>query len=303
MRQILPLPGRGQLGPADPIGAAGPVRRKTGAARDLIAALAEIYAYPREPVSDAPTASDRRSPDGGQWIGRQWIRANMIASVDGAVTVSGRSAGLSGPADRLVFTVLRSLADVIVVGAETARAERYRQAQPAELWQQLRAGRPPAPPIAVITRRIDLDVYGRLFGQPATTHEAITSRTIVITTEQAPADRLRAAAQVADVIVAGDSAVDMHAAIKALHQRGHGKMLVEGGPALLGQLTAEGLLDELCLTISPLLEGGYSAARLTRSPRASARARAGEMPVTLTGLRLASVLEDEGFLLNRYTRA
>ena len=61
------------------------------------------------------------------------------------------------PADRLVFSVLRSLADVIVVGAGTARAERYRQAQPDELWQQLRAGRPSAPPIAVVTRHLDLD--------------------------------------------------------------------------------------------------------------------------------------------------
>src|SRR5215472_15738405 len=71
---------------------------------ELVAALGEIYAYP---------------------AGR-WVRANMIASVDGAIAVEGRSGPLSGVADKLVFAVLRSLADVIVVGARTVRAERYR---------------------------------------------------------------------------------------------------------------------------------------------------------------------------------
>src|SRR5258706_13455954 len=107
----------------------------------------------------------------------------MIASVDGAIMVDGRSGGLSGPADRLVFSVLRSLADVIVVGAGTARAERYRQAQPGELWQQLRTGRPPAPPIAGLTRRPDLELTSMLFG------DAGLARAIVITTEEGPPGR------------------------------------------------------------------------------------------------------------------
>ena len=290
MRHIFPAPGRGQLGPVDPIEAAGPILPRAcdaGNVGDLIAALGEIYAYPTEPA--------------GHPIARQWIRANMIASADGAVMVNGRSRGLSGPADRLVFTVLRSLADVIVVGAETARAERYRQARPDELWQQLRHGRPPAPPIAVITRRLDLDLGGRLFGAQENGTAAGTARTIVITTQQAPGERLRAAARVSDVIVAGTTEVSMAAAVSALAARGHRKMLVEGGPAVLGQFTAESLLDELCLTISPLLEGGCSPVRLTSSPDA-ATAGTGQRAVKLTGLRLASVIEDDGFLLNRYVR-
>jgi riboflavin biosynthesis pyrimidine reductase len=268
VRQIFPVRDgecARQLGPADPLSSAGTVRPPASAAtEDLIAALGEIYAYPD----------------------RIWVKANMIASIDGAVTVDGRSGGLSGPADRLVFSVLRSLADVIVVGAGTARTERYRQAQPDELWQQLRAGRPSAPPIAVVTRHLDLELTGRLFGSGA-------ARTIVLTTELVPDDRLKEASRVADVIVAGADGVTAASMVDALARRGHRRILAEGGPTLLGQLAAEHSLDELCLTISPLLEGGRSTARLTT--------RRG--PAALTAMRLAALLEDDGFLLSRYLRA
>jgi riboflavin biosynthesis pyrimidine reductase len=265
VRQIFPVRAGEpalQLGPADPLSSAGPVKPPaSGAISDLIAALGEIYAYPD----------------------RTWVKANMVASVDGAVTLDGRSGGLSGTADRLVFSVLRSLADVIVVGAGTARAERYRQAQPDELWQQLRAGRSPAPPVAVVTRHLGLELTDRLFGQAG-------PRTIVLTTEQLPEDRRKEASRVADVIVAGTDSVTAASMVDALARLGHRRILVEGGPTLLGQLAAEHLLDELCLTISPVLEGGQSAARITD--------RRG--PTEVTGMRLAGLLEDDGFLLSRY---
>lgn len=291
MRQIYPVAAAGGraevLGPGEPLGAIERVRPSAARAPgvpELIDALGAIYAY----------------PDG------LCVRANMIASVDGAIVVDGRSGGLSGPADRLVFSVLRSLADVILVGAGTARAERYRQAQPAELWQRLRAGRTKAPPIAVITGRLDLDLDGPLFGSPAhdpgSAHDPDRAsagdsddgpRTIVLTTEQVPEHRLRAARRVADVVVAGEREVSATAVIDNLAGRGHRKILAEGGPALLGQLTAAGLLDELCLSVSPVLEGG----------NAEARVLAARGPARLTGLTLASVLEDGGFLLTRYVRA
>jgi len=268
VRQIFPVGGRADLGRAELLSAAGPITSASAGVDGLIAALGEIYAYPE---------------------GR-WVRANMIASVDGAIMVDGKSGGLSGPADRLVFRVLRSLSDVIVVGAGTARAERYRQAQPGELWQQLRTGRPPTPPIVVLTRHLDLDLdlTSRLFGDVG------LAQTILITTEQAPQERLQAAAQVADVVVAGAAEVSAAAAINVLEQRGYQRILVEGGPTLLGHFTAADLLDELCLTISPVLEGGHSPGRLTR---------AALDPAKLAGLRLAGVLEDDGFLLTRYVRA
>jgi len=260
------------FGVAEPLGVNGPVTPSApDGASDLVAELARIYAYP---------------------AGR-WVRANMIASVDGAIALDGRSGGLSGAADRLVFAVLRSLADVIVVGAGTVRAERYRQAQPDELWQQLRADRPPAPPVAVITRRLDLDLGARLFGCKSGPAPAGLARTIVLTTELAPAHRVAAARQVADVIVAGADRVKPSGALDALTSCGYRRVLVEGGPMLLGEFVADGLLDELCLTMSPVLEGGHATGRVTTSRWRTA----------ITGLRLVTVLEDDGFLLTRYVRA
>ena len=82
-----------------------------------------------------------------------WLRANMVSSVDGAATLAGASAGLSSDADRRVFALLRALSDVILAGAATARQERYKPARPREHWGDLRAGRPPTPPIAVVSAR------------------------------------------------------------------------------------------------------------------------------------------------------
>jgi riboflavin biosynthesis pyrimidine reductase len=265
VREIYPQ--QAQLGPADPLPDLPAAAGQPGIS-DLIGELAARYAYPD----------------------RLWVRANMITSVDGAGAMDGRSGGLSGVADRLVFSVLRSLADVILVGAGTVRAERYGKAKPENLWPQLRSGRAAAPPIAVLTRRLDLDLHGRLLGE-----DGDLARPIILTTGAAPADKLRAAAEVADVIV-GDDDMSAGAAIEALANLGHRKILTEGGPMLLGQLVTAGLLDELCLTVSPVLEGGHATRITANAPNASD-------PVTAPGLTLAMVLQDAGFLLTRYVRA
>ena len=226
--------------------------------------LAALYAYP---------------------AGR-WLRANMVSSADGAAYLDGATAGLSSEGDRHVFALLRTLADVIVVGASTVRAERYAPVRPRELWRHLREGRPPTPPIAVITARLDLDPASRLIAT-APPH----ARTIVITTAQASPRRRADLAERADVIVAGEQAVDLKAAIDALAERGHQRMLTEGGPRLLGQLVAAGLLDELCLTIGPLLAG-------PGADRIVSGSAPGVPPLPLT---VGHVLEDNGFLLCRYT--
>jgi riboflavin biosynthesis pyrimidine reductase len=244
-----------------------------GPAASAVTALARLYAYPAADAHATP-----------------WVRANMIASVDGAAVVDGRSGGLSGNADRLVFSVLRSLADVVLVGAGTARAEKYRPAQRGHIWTALREGRPPAPPIAVVTRELDLDLDGPLLADPDD-----QARTILLTTQAAPAGRRSAAESRADVIVAGRDSVTPAAAIDALAARGHRKILVEGGPNLLRQITDAGLLDELCLTFSPVLEGGFSGRILA----GTGLSPAAPMPV---GLTLAHVLEDSGSLLCRYLR-
>ena len=116
------------------------------------------------------------------------------------------------------------------------------------------------------------------------------ARTIVITSEQAPAAQRAAVAEHADVIVAGTDGVDLKAALAGLAARGYQRVLTEGGPHLLAELAAGGLLDELCLTISPLL-GGPGPGRILDG----AASLPGGLPVTL-----GHVLEDAGFLLCRY---
>jgi riboflavin biosynthesis pyrimidine reductase len=225
-----------------------------------------------------------------------WLRANMVASLDGAATLGGRSGGLSGGADQQVFAMLRALADVILVGAETARVEGYRPVRPRTegvRWAWLRAGRAPSPPIAVVTRRLDLDLASPLLAaSPA------HARTIVITTEAAPPGRRAAAAAAADVIVAGQQSVDIRAAVGALAARGHRQILTEGGPYLLNQIIEAGLLDELCLTLSPLL-AGPGASRIVAGPAPPHPPGGG---TSAHELRLAHVLAGDGHLLCRYLR-
>ncbi len=200
---------------------------------------------------------------------RPWLRANMVATLDGAVTApDGRSAAISSDADRALFATMRRLADVVLVGAGTARTEGYR---PARL------------PIALVTARLDLDLTSPLLA-------AAEHRTIVLTAGSAGTDRIRAAGEVADVVVCGDDHVDLVVAVAALRERGLQQVLCEGGPTLLGSVAARGLLDELCLTMSPLLVGGGNLPRILGGPA---------LPATLR-LELAHLLESDGTLFSRY---
>ncbi len=229
-------------------------------------------------------------PDGHEAY--PWLRANMVSSADGAAALAGATKALSSDTDRHVFALLRTLCDVIVVGAATVREERYKAARPQELWSHLRQGRTPTPPIAVITGRLDLTP-----DSPVIATAPPDARTIVITSAKAPADRRAELATRADVIVAGEESVDLAAAVRALAERGHHRLLVEGGPHLLGQFVEAGLLDELCLTTGPLLAGPGADRIVAGDPHPNTGPAAPPMPLTL-----AHVLEDDGFLLCRYTR-
>jgi riboflavin biosynthesis pyrimidine reductase len=251
--------------------------------------------YPEQAELDDHGLARRYRPPDRAGEAPHWLRANMVTSLDGAAALEGRTGGLSGEADRQVFAMLRALADVILVGAGTARVEGYRPVRPRDegvRWAWLREGRVPSPPIAVVTRGLDLDP-----GSPLLAASPAHARTIVITTEAAPAARRAAVAATADVIVAGQQSVDIRAAVGALAGRGYRQILTEGGPYLLSQIIEAGLLDELCLTLSPLL-AGPGAGRIvagTGPPPASAGAGARQ-------LRLAHVLAEDGQLLCRYVR-
>lgn len=228
-------------------------------------------------------AADARPAPGG----RPWVVVNMIVTADGATAVAGRSGGLGTPADRAVFTALRSVADAILVGAGTVRAEGYGppRTPPQQQERRLARGQSRFPRIAIVSGRLALDVSSPLFTESV-------EPPIVLAPASAPRDARTAVAQVAELHTVGEDEVDLGAGLAVLADGGARVVLCEGGPHLNGQLLAAGLIDELCLSVSPLLAGGDSA-----------RAINGPDPATPTGLRLDRVLEDDGMLLLRYVRS
>ncbi|MFD9192568.1 pyrimidine reductase family protein [Streptomyces phaeochromogenes] len=235
--------------------------------------LAAAYAY--------PSGSGPAGPE-------PWLRANMVSTLDGAAQHDGRSQPISSAADMRIFGTLRALADAVVVGAETVRQEGYRPARAREDFAALReaAGQGPAPAIAVVSASLDLDFSLPLFTSPLVP-------TLVLTGAAAATDRIAAAEKAgAQVVIAGDGmGVDPARAVRALADRGLYRLLTEGGPRLLGQLVAAGVLDELCLTVSPMLTAG-DAQRIAGGPPVAVPRR----------FELTSLLEEAGFLFSRYRR-
>ncbi len=232
------------------------------------------------PVSDGDlvAAYDHRGP---------LLRVNFVTSLDGAVEVDGYSAGLAGPADKRLFRLLRQVCDVLLVGAGTLRHERYdavRLDEPRRSWRAAH-GLAPYLTLAVVSATLDLDPAQKAFSDAAV-------RPIVFTRTGAPADRRAAIAEVADVVDCGDSGVDLGIALAELRRRGLAHVLSEGGPHLFASMLAADLVDELCLTVSPLL-AGPGAGRIVAG-------RAATAPRTL---RLISALDGgDGSLLLRYGR-
>ncbi|MFG2139785.1 pyrimidine reductase family protein [Streptomyces sp. NPDC048650] len=254
----------------------GPV---TAAAADrewTLDELADAYAYP---ATDDPARVGRAG----------WLRANMVSSLDGAAHHEGRSQPLSGAADMRIFGVLRGLADAVVAGAETVRQEGYRPARAREAFAARRAaaGQGPAPAIAVVTAGLGLDFTLPLFTSPLVP-------TLVLTGAGAPADRVKEArAAGAEVLFAGEGlGVDPARVAGVLAERGHTRLLTEGGPSLLGQFAAAGALDEMCLSLAPVVAVG-GAPRIMNGPAVPVPER----------FALASVLEEAGFLFTRYRRS
>lgn len=176
--------------------------------------------------------------------GRGWLRANFVSTLDGAVTgADGRSGSINTEADGRVFRLLRELADVVVVGAGTVRAEGY----PA-----LRDEDPDAPVLVVVSRS----------GELPPTVAAMTSpqgAAMLVTREEADPDAVARARLVLgddNVIVAGVEEVDLSAMRTALEEKGFHQILTEGGPTLLGSMLEAGIVDEVDLSWSPTVVGG-----------------------------------------------
>jgi riboflavin biosynthesis pyrimidine reductase len=228
--------------------------------------LEEIYAYPAK-------------------LDRPWVQVNFVTSLDGAVSVGGRSAGLSGPGDQRVFRMQRDIADVILVGATTALVEGYRGLKPNEVRAERRArlGLAELPPVAVVTAKASV-----------TPESPLVSDTIVppiiLTCESAPSESRKALVDAgADVVIAGDEEVDLKVALGELDRRGLRRVDCEGGPRLFGHLIVDDLVDQLCLTLSPLLTA-CDAGRIANGPTLRVPRR----------MKMHAALRDEDFLMLTY---
>jgi riboflavin biosynthesis pyrimidine reductase len=218
-----------------------------------------------------------------------WVRGNMITSLDGGATDDGKSGGLAGTGDRSVFAVMRQQADVILVGAGTVRAENYSGAQfsPVQRQARQRRGQAEVPPIAVVTNRGEFDHDAKLFTRTEVPPMILTSSAAA----PGASSRLGSLAEVVVASGADPDAVDNAVALKILADRKLFRVLAEGGPSLLGSLIVAGLLDELCLTIAPLLVGG-SAPRIATGP--------GDVHSRMRRSHLLG--DDAGYLYARYVK-
>lgn len=181
-----------------------------------------------------------------------WVVGHMVSGLDGTARVNGRVGALSTDADQRLFRQMRQIADVVLVGAETVRRERYGTVQLSSTQREERRdrGQSELPSIAVVSRRLALDWTASVFADAPP-----DARPFVITCACADAQLQQEAARHADVIIAGDQSVEPSIALAALADRGHRVVLCEGGPHWLGQLVAADRLDELCLSVSPRMGG------------------------------------------------
>jgi riboflavin biosynthesis pyrimidine reductase len=193
-------------------------------------------------------------------FGSRRLVTNFVSSLDGVVAIpaetnSPRLIGGATEADRFVMALLRACAGALVMGASTFRASSEARWTAASLYPQEaaafaqlreRLGLDAEPQLAVVTRSGALD--------PA--HPALEVGALVFTTESG-ARRLRSSLPAASeaVVAEREGAVDLAAVIEVLRERGHDVVLSEGGPTIHGALLAAGLVDELFLTVSPLLAG------------------------------------------------
>jgi riboflavin biosynthesis pyrimidine reductase len=204
---------------------------------------------------------------GGLSLAEPCLVANFVQTIDGVVAIpelerSNAIVAGGSEADRFVMGLLRALADVVLLGSGTVLGSPTGTWQPgrvhppaAEAFAELRRrrGRPERVPVAIVTGGGSFD--------PA--HPLLEAGAIVLTTERAAPDVRASAPAAADVVAVSDGErVDLRAAVDALRARGHAAILSEAGPHVLGSLLAGGLVDELFLTVSPLLAGRGTEPRL-----------------------------------------
>lgn len=230
---------------------------------------------------------------------RDLVRANMVTTVDGASTLRGLSRGISTEADKQLFQVMRACADAVLVGAGTVAQERYRAraADPDVAAARKARGLHEQLTIAIWTPRLSLSADSPIFTESAT-------KPLVLTSPYADPTTLAALDGRAEVITVEGSGP--RPVIEALRERGYRSILSEGGPHALAGLLAADVVDELCLTVSPLTVGpgpdrivAGAPAMLPPTPGTPAADGAAPPP---TGWDLAAAYLEESSLFLRYRR-
>lgn len=232
-------------------------------------ALAELYAYP---PSEA----------------RAVVRANFVTTLDGSSTgEDGLSGSINDEEDARVFSVLRALSDVVLVGAGTIRSEGYGRLRTPARWREARArwGLADHPVLAVVSRTLDLP------DQVLDADPQAGALLVVSTLDAEPTrvQRLRERLGHDAVVLGGRGSVDLVAVLEQLAGRGLTQVLTEGGPTLMNDLVRADLLDELCLTMSPVLVGGHGRRMSDGAPLHQR-------------MHLAHAISSAGPLLTRWTR-
>jgi riboflavin-specific deaminase-like protein len=183
---------------------------------------------------------------------RPYVFLNMVATVDGRATIDGRSGPIGSRADTRMFAELRVIADAVLIGTGTLRTERYSRLVRDEERRARRAaaGLSPDPAAVLFSRRLDLPWDAPLF---ADRHQrVIVACRAGLGLEPPPT--------AATVTLLELETPTLTAALRALRaQHGIRALLCEGGPTLNARLLAEGVLDELFLTVGPMLGGDASA--------------------------------------------
>ncbi len=215
--------------------------------------------------------------------GRSWVMYNMVSSVDGATAVQGGSSALNDEDDKALFAALRAIPDVILVGAATVRAENY---GPVRLDEQRRArrvrhGLSKTPKLAIATASLSVDPSMRVFEDP-------DHRPTIITSESVELSRVEAFSGLADVVRLSE--LDPRSILESLGNPGI--VLCEGGPTLNGQFIGAGFIDEMNLTMSPLVAVGESR-----------RIAHGDELVPPAEMELKRILRGSRSLFLRYVRA
>ncbi|HEY3759618.1 MAG TPA: dihydrofolate reductase family protein [Solirubrobacteraceae bacterium] len=227
--------------------------------------------------------------------GRPRVILNMVSTVDGRATLGGRSGPLSGPVDRELFHALRLVVDAVMAGAGTVRVERYGRIVPDVSRRRMRLarGRNEEPLACIVSGSLALEGDIPLLADPE-------ARVVILTQSSASLPPSAAEAEVDYIRAVRDGQLDLPAALAELHTRfGVDALLCEGGPHLNTQLLAAGLVDELFLSVSPLLAGG-DLDENSAHPEAL-RILAGTSFSPPIALELHSVLEYDSGLFLRYS--